>query len=202
MSAHNLPITGAMQIPGDEATKTATTHGAVMTTTAAKVIGVTRILAGLVFLWAFADKLFGLGYSTTAKAAWINGGSPTKGFLSHVEAGPLAGMFRGWAGAPWADWLFMIGLLAIGVALIAGVAMRIAAGSGALMMVFMWAAEWPLARFTEAGTPTGSTNPLLDYHIVYALLLITLAVVYAGNTFGFGRWWASLPLVRKNPWLF
>jgi thiosulfate dehydrogenase [quinone] large subunit len=46
-----------------------------------------------------------------------------------------------------------------------------------------------------------STNPILDYHIVYALVLITLAALAAGNTWGLGNKWASLDLVRKNPWL-
>lgn len=31
-------------------------------------------------LWAFLDKTFGLGYSTRVAKAWVNGGSPTKGF--------------------------------------------------------------------------------------------------------------------------
>ena len=79
-------------------------------------------------------------------AAWINGGSPTKGFLSRVAVGPFESTFHAWAGAGWADWLFMIGLLAIGVALIVGVGLRIAAVSGSLLMLAMWAAEWPLGK--------------------------------------------------------
>ena len=96
------------------------------------------------------------------------------------------------------DWLFMLGLLGIGVALISGVALRIAAVSGTLLMALMWAAEWHPARFTGAGEPTGSTNPLFDYHVIYALVLIVLAVTYAGDRFGLGRRWAKLPLVRRH----
>ena len=33
-----------------------------------------RIATGLVFLWAFLDKLLGLGYATPTDRAWINGG--------------------------------------------------------------------------------------------------------------------------------
>ena len=104
---------------------------------------VTRIALGFVFLWAFVDKLFGFGFGTPTERAWINGGSPTTGFLSGVE-GPFADFFNGMAGQAWADWLFMAGLAGIGIALIAGVAMRIAAASGALMLVFMWLASLPL----------------------------------------------------------
>src|SRR4029453_123675 len=37
--------------------------------------------------------------------------SPTKGFLGNVAVGPFESVFHSWAGAAWADWLFMIGLL-------------------------------------------------------------------------------------------
>jgi thiosulfate dehydrogenase [quinone] large subunit len=95
----------------------------------------------------------------------------------------------------------MIGLLAIGVALIVGVGLRIAAVSGSLMMLAMWAAEWPLDKLTSAGEPTMSTNPIVDYHIIYALALIALAVTFAGNIWGLGRRWAKLPFVQRNRWL-
>lgn len=192
-------LTEAMQLSNQRAAETAPVHGAVMTTTAGKIMAVLRIATGLIFLWAFLDKAFGFGYSTTSAQAWINGGSPTKGFLSHVEVGPFADTLRSWAGAGWADWLFMLGLLGIGVAVIAGVGLRIAAVTGTLMMLLMWVAEWPLDRFTEAGQASGSTNPIIDYHLLYAIVLIVLAAVYAGNTWGFGRQWAVA--VRHNRWL-
>jgi thiosulfate dehydrogenase [quinone] large subunit len=178
-----------------------TTTATAPTTGAGQFVAVVRIVTGLVFLWAFLDKTFGFGYATPAERAWVNGGSPTKGFLGGIDHGPFATMFQGWAGAAWADWLFMLGLAGIGIAVIAGVGLRIAAVSGTLMMLLMWAAEWPLARFTDAGEPTMSTNPVLDYHILYALVLIWLAIVAAGNTWGFGKAWAKLGFVERNPWL-
>ncbi|MGK2854742.1 MAG: DoxX family protein [Microbacteriaceae bacterium] len=156
-----------------------------------------RVGVGSVFLWAFLDKLLGLGYSTPSERAWLNGGSPTEGFLSRVDVGPFAGFFRDIAGNVVVDWLFMLGLLGIGVAVLSGVALRLAAAGGTLLMALMWAAEWHPARFTGAGEPTGSTNPLFDYHVVYALALIVLAVTYAGDRFGMGRRWAQLPVVRR-----
>ncbi|HEX5596734.1 MAG TPA: hypothetical protein VFX61_12075, partial [Micromonosporaceae bacterium] len=36
-----------------------------------------RLALGWTFLWAFLDKTFGLGHTTEAKDAWINGGNPT-----------------------------------------------------------------------------------------------------------------------------
>lgn len=186
----NIPVQRAVETP---VTTTSTATG--------PIAAVLRIGLGLIFLWAFLDKTFGWGYATPAERAWTNGGSPTKGFLGTLDHGPLADMFRGWAGAGWADWLFMIGLLGIGLALILGIGMRVAAVSGTLLLVLMWAAEWPMARFTDAGEPTMSTNPFLDDHLIYAIVLILLAAMAAGNTWGLGKQWANLGFVKKNPWL-
>ena len=168
---------------------------------AGKVLAVFRYVIGFVFLWAFFDKTFGWGYATPSERAWINGGSPTKGFLSGVAVGPFQDTFNSWAGQAWADWLFMLGLLGIGLACMAGVLLWIAAASGTLMMLMMWAAEWPLAQHTSTGDPTMSVNPIVDYHIVYALALITFAVYYAGNRWGLGQIWSRLPLVQRHGWL-
>ncbi|WP_213450384.1 DoxX family membrane protein [Rhizomonospora bruguierae] len=175
--------------------------GAMLTKAAAKTLAVLRIATGFVFLWAFLDKLFGLGYSTPSARAWINGGSPTKGFLSSVEVGPFQSAAHAIAGTWWANVLFMLGLAAIGLALISGIGLRVAAGSATLMMGMMWLAEFPLAQHTSAGAPTGSTNPLTDYHLVYAIVAIVLAAAYAGHTWGLGRRWAKLPFVQKHRWL-
>lgn len=147
----------------------------------------TRISLAFVFLWAFFDKLLGLGFSTPVERAWINGGSPTRGFLSNAD-GWLAGVFQAMAGYAVVDWLFMIGLLGIGLALLLGIGMRIAAASGATMMALMYLASIP-----------GATNPIMDDHVVYALVLVALAMVGAGKTLGLGKAWNDLPIVKKHP---
>ncbi|MEU3764885.1 hypothetical protein AB0E55_07445 [Amycolatopsis keratiniphila] len=169
--------------------------------TGAVSLAVLRITTGLLFLWAFADKTFGLGYATTSQNAWLNGGSPTKGFLSRVDVGPFAETLQSWAGTWWADWLFMAGLFGIGVAVTLGIGLRLSAIAGTIMMALMWVAEWPLDRTTAAGEPTMSTNPLIEYHVIYALVLIALAMTAAGKTFGLGERWARLPLVEHHKWL-
>jgi thiosulfate dehydrogenase (quinone) large subunit len=175
--------------------------GSMLTQTAARALAVLRISTGFVFLWAFLDKTFGLGYSTPSAKAWTNGGSPTKGFLSSIDVGPFQGTFHSLAGTTFANWAFMLGLLGIGVALILGIGMRLAAGAAVLMMAMMWAAEWPLAQHTSAGEPSGSTNPITDYHFIYAVSAVVVALTYAGHTWGLGRLWATLPIVQKNRWL-
>ncbi|WP_329528695.1 hypothetical protein [Streptomyces sp. NBC_01462] len=160
-----------------------------------------RLLTGFVFLWAFLDKTFGFGYATPSGKGWIDGGSPTKGFLSGVAAGPMESTFHSWAGATWADWLFMAGLLGIGLALVGGFALRFAAVAGTAMMALMWVAEWPPAKHLSDGSASMSSNPFADYHLVYAVVLIALALVAAGDTLGVGKLWAKLPIVRDNGWL-
>lgn len=153
-------------------------------------LAVTRVLLGFVFLWAFLDKLLGLGFATPAARAWVNGGSPTTGFLKGVE-GPFAGFFNSLSGAAWADWLFMLGLLGIGVALILGVAVRVAAASGIAMMLLMWLAVMPL-----------DNNPVVDDHVVYAAILVVVALALPQQKLSLQSWWRSLPVVEKNAWLW
>ena len=165
-----------------------------------RAAAVARMLLGFTFLWAFFDKTFGLGYTTTSSKAWIHSGSPTLGFLSHVEVGPFQALFHSLAGNWLVNWLFMLGLLGIGVTLVAGIALRIMAVAGVVMMLMMWAAEWPLARHNSTGALTGSTSPFVDYHLIYAITMVLIACIAgAGCTWGFGDRWADTRLVRDHP---
>lgn len=77
-----------------------------------------RFALGFTLLWAFLDKTFGLGRATAPDKSWMAGGSPTAGFLKNAVQGPLADFYHSLAGNPVVDWLFMLGLLLIGLALI------------------------------------------------------------------------------------
>lgn len=176
-------------------------HGMALPSFRAAMPEVLRISVGFVFLWAFLDKMFGLGYATSSARAWVDGGSPTEGFLGGVNAGPFQSMAHSMAGDPWANVLFMVGLASVGVALTLGVAMRLAAVSGALMLVFMWLAEWPPARFGSDGAATSSSNPFMDSHLVYALVLFALVAISAGSMWSLRSRWIKLPIVARYPWL-
>lgn len=52
-----------------------------------------------------ADKIFGLGFSTTSDNAWLVGGSPTSGFLTFATQGPFASFFQSLAGSVFVDWI-------------------------------------------------------------------------------------------------
>lgn len=137
-----------------------------------KFLGITRIVFGFEFLWAFFDKTFGLGFATTAERAWINGGSPTSGFLAGVK-GPLAGLFNSLSGMAIVDLLFMVGLLGIGLALVLGAQMKLATISVTVMLALMYLAVLPLAN-----------NPIIDEHLIYILLAWVLYYSHAENYFG------------------
>lgn len=152
--------------------------------------GLARISLGLVFLWAFLDKLFGLGLATKSANAWLNGGSPTSGFLNNATKGPLADFYHNLAGNPVVDWLFMLGLLGLGIALTLGIFRKVAGYTGALLMLLMWSAVLPPAN-----------HPFLDDHIIYALLLLGLANSDAGDAVGLGKQWSNTSLVQNHPFL-
>lgn len=123
-----------------------------------------RWVMGLIFLWAFVDKLFGLGFATPSERSWLNGGSPTAGFLTNATRGPFEEFFQSLAGVAIVDWLFMLGLLGVGLTLILNRYVTWGALAGIIMMILMWLAVFP-----------PENNPLLDEHIVYALVLAVLA---------------------------
>lgn len=181
-------------------TEGVTTSEEVTNTGLARALAVLRIAFGITFLWAFLDKTFALGFHTGydqegnldrfGDAAWINGASPTEGFLSFgVPAdNPFKDIFNSMAGQVWVDWLFMIGLLGIGVTLLLGVGMRIATAAGALMYAFMYAAVLPLEN-----------NPVVDDHLVGIIVMAVLALGAAGTTWGLGKRWNKTELVERNP---
>ena len=154
------------------------------------VWAILRMSMGLIFLWAFLDKVFGLGFTTTRDKSWISGTSPTFGFLKLGTKGPFSSFYQNIAGNPLVDWIFMIGLLLIGITLILGISVKIAGYSGALMLVLMWTAVLPPEH-----------HPFLDEHIIYMIIMIGLTITNSGEVLGIGKWWGSLDTVKKYRFL-
>jgi thiosulfate dehydrogenase [quinone] large subunit len=187
-SSHDVPIRNT-RLESTAPVTTGTDHPDVRPVALQYVLAALRLALGWTFLWAFLDKTFGLGYATPSENAWIDGGSPTTGYLSGVE-GPFGDFFNDLAGNTWVDWVFMLGLLGIGLALILGTGMRIAAVAGVLMLGMMYLASLPL-----------DNNPFMDEHITEALMIVVLALTFSGRYLGLGRYWEKLPFVQKNRWL-
>lgn len=164
--------------------------------------GLLRIGIGWLFLWAFVDRLLAFGFGTGRDPetgivdyfgpdAWVNGGSPTAGFLDfglHTKE-PFLGWYSGLAGHAWVDWIYMASMLLIGLALVLGIATRLAAFAGIAWMVLFYTASavWP------------EFNPFLDDHVINSIALAGIAYVGAGRYLGLGRRWERLGLVRRYP---
>ncbi len=157
-------------------------------------LSLTRIAIGFIFIWAFFDKLFGLGFSTCrdgesgavtvgCERAWINGSRITEGYLGS-STGPFADFFKDLGTQAWTDWPFMLGLFAVGFALIFGVGTKLAAIGGPLMLAMMYVSHaWP-------GAGGNTTNPFVDDHILQILAIIGIVLVELGHqAVGLGEWW-------------
>lgn len=162
-------------------------------------LGALRIIVGLTFLWAFLDKLLALGFATGKNPetgavdrfgpdAWINGGSPTEGFLAFGADGPFKGFYNSIAGDAWVNWAFMLGLLAIGVAFTFGIFTRLATIGGVIMYVMMWTVVLP-----------PENNPILDDHLLGAAAVLVLGLFSAGRYLGLGSWWEGQSIVQRSP---
>lgn len=150
------------------------------------LLAVVRIIIGFEFLWAFVDKAFGLQFSTPPEAAWLDGGSPTAGYLSAERA--LQDVFQPLADIWIVDVLFMLGLLGVGIGLMAGIAVRISAVAGALMLVFMWLAAFPI-----------DTNPFVNYNLVEALVVLVFPLTLAYQRLSLAGPWQRL--TGRATWL-
>ena len=167
---------------------------------------VLRLLLGWSFMWAFLDKMFGLGFATCraaesssidfgCDASMIKGGSPTFGFLNFGTAGSHTGGLFDWMApsAPdainLADVGFMAALLLGGLALILGIGVRTAAVGGAILMTFMFLAAdvWP------------ENNPVNSSHVIEGFAFLGIATVGAGP-FSLQEWASQkFPVLRRIP---
>jgi thiosulfate dehydrogenase (quinone) large subunit len=174
----------------------------IVTPKAGYVWGTLRLMMGITFFWAFLDKLLALGFTTGRNPetgvidffgpdAWIKGGSPTDGFLQfglHTKE-PFLGFYQGLAGSAFIEWIFMLSMAAIGLALIFGVGTRLAAIGGIIWLAIFYTASaiWP------------EHNPVLDEHVIEAVVLVGVAYVGAGRWLGLGNRWRKTALVQKYP---
>jgi thiosulfate dehydrogenase [quinone] large subunit len=168
---------------------------------AAVVAALLRIGLGLLYLWAFLAQGFGITYTNKgpevagapveygwyfavdSSKGWISSGfshSPTAGYVDGSMHGPLAFIAQGLpTGVDDLGWMFAIG--GLGIALTLGIAMRIAGWGGFALNILIWFSAFP---------PT--SNPLLDgEHMAFALALLLLMFLHAGNHWGIGRWWST-----------
>ncbi len=151
-------------------------------------LAVLRIVFGWMMIWAFLDKLFGLGMLTTPENAIINGGSPTEYYLGQLVSGPLTGVWNALAGNAIVDFLLMAGLLLVGIGLIFGIASKLSTIGMSVMMIFMFALHVPPAD-----------NPLVDYHLAYVLAMLAIYWLGGFDHLSLNAKYLDLGIVKRVP---
>ena len=153
------------------------------------IFAVLRIMIGLMLLWASFDKMFGLGYPTPHGMGYIDGGSPTEGFLQAASMGTFGWLFEPMMNIiPFTDVLIMISMFGLGIGLILGIGKKICCVGGMVMFFIFYLALCPI-----------SDNPVLDYHLIYVVILFGVLVTNSCKVLGLGKMWSDTELVKRFP---
>jgi thiosulfate dehydrogenase [quinone] large subunit len=139
-----------------------------------------RMLMAWTFLYAASHQVLNPKFSAA-------------GFLSHTKTfHDVYAVIATPALDPLLTFLVSYGHLLIGLSLLVGLAVRVSAVFGTLLLLMYWTAhmEWP---FIE-----NSNNFIVDYHIVYAVVCIYLFVKRAGHVWGLDGLAETLPFVQRN----
>lgn len=142
-----------------------------------------RLAMAWTFLYAASHQVFVPSFSVV-------------GFLSHTKTfHGLFVLFTTPTMAPITTFLVEYGHLLIGLSLLTGLMVRVSAGFGVCLMLIYWMAhmDWPFIENTN--------NLILDYHLVYAGVLIYLIVKHAGHVWGLDAWVEKLKFVQDHPGL-
>src|ERR1700730_15168793 len=133
-----------------------------------------RFLMVWTFLYAASHQVFVPSFSVV-------------GFLSHTKTfHSLFVVFTTPAMAPITTFPVEYGHLLIGLSLLTGLMVRVSASFGVLLMGIYWMAhmDWPFIENTN--------NLIVDYHLVYAGVLVFLIVKRAGHVWGLDAWAENL----------
>jgi thiosulfate dehydrogenase [quinone] large subunit len=139
-----------------------------------------RLTMGWTFLWAaihhFGDRGFVAGF--------LNHTKTLHDFYAPLTAPTIA---------PMLTFLVEYGHLLIGLSLISGLLVRASAPFGIMMMVLYWSAHMDFPYIENVN------NLLVDYHIVYAGVLMYLVVKRAGHVCGLDGWLSNHTNIEKTP---
>jgi len=116
------------------------------------------------------------------------------GFLSHTKTWhDVFVVFTTPTMAPITTFLVEYGHLLIGLSLLFGLMVRVSAAFGVLLMIVYWFAhmDWPFIENTN--------NFVVDYHLVYAGVLVYLIVKRAGHVFGLDAIAENMTFVKEHP---
>jgi thiosulfate dehydrogenase (quinone) large subunit len=161
-----------------------------------RLVAILRVAVGTIFLSAGIEKFFLTpgGFSAVGFLKFGTSGSPILATpVEKVVYNPTHAFWASLAGN--ADLMTIIntlvvfGQLAIGIALILGIATRFASTMGTFMMLFFFLAAWDF----EFG--------LVNQHLTYALVTATLGYLGAGRVWGLDGIIEKMEVVRHTPQL-
>jgi thiosulfate dehydrogenase [quinone] large subunit len=142
-----------------------------------------RLTMAWTFLYAASHQVFVPGWSVA-------------GFLDHTKTFHfLYSQFTGPTVAPVLSFLVSYGHLLIGLSLLVGLMVRVSALFGTALMLLYWTAHMDFPYIENAN------NLFIDYHIVYAGLLVFLMVRRAGHVWGLDSWAEKQDFVARSPGL-
>ncbi len=140
-----------------------------------------RLAMAWTFLYAASHQVFEPSWSVV-------------GFLSHTKTfHDLFAVFTTPTMAPITTFLVEYGHLLIGLSLLLGFMVRVSASFGVMLMLLYWMAhmDWP---FIE-----NKNNFIVDFHLVYAGVLVFLIVKRAGHVWGLDGLIERLPFLNQHP---
>lgn len=151
-------------------------------------LSIGRLLLGFSSLFGAIDKMFGIRM-TTPELAFINGGSPCKGFLMGVSNGPLGFLFEPLVDVSrFVDAIIILALFLMGVALLLGIGRKLCCILGAVLMFIFYLASLPIVEI-----------PFVDFHLIYVAFLLALYHSKSFSILGFGDQWKEIALVKRYP---
>jgi thiosulfate dehydrogenase [quinone] large subunit len=116
------------------------------------------------------------------------------GFLQHTKTfHDVFAVFTTPTLAPIVSFMVAWGHLLIGLSLLFGLMVRVSSVFGIALLLTYWMAHMDFP-FIE-----NKNNFLVDYHIVYSVVLSYLFVKRAGHVWGLDGWAENLTFVRENP---
>jgi thiosulfate dehydrogenase (quinone) large subunit len=140
-----------------------------------------RLAMAWTFLYAASHQVFDPKFSVA-------------GFLSHTKTfHDVYTVFTTPTVAPILTFLVSYGHLLIGLSLAVGLLVRVSASFGIMLVLMYWTAHMDFPYIENAN------NFLLDYHIVYAGVLVFLIVKRAGHVWGLDSVVEQLSVVQHHP---
>ena len=139
-----------------------------------------RVGTGWLMFYAGITKILDPGWSA---AGYLNNAKIFSGFFAWFATPnilPITNFVNEW------------GLTLLGVSLILGIGVRLSSILGAALMMLYY---FPVLEFPYPNTH----SYIVDEHIIYALVLLVLAALRAGRTWGLENWCSRLPVCSKFP---